>query len=338
MTISTEAARWQRPQAPQPSGCPVPAATPAPPHRCGSCTSGWATSSAPTRPGTPTRPPTPPSGGSPPSPAGPPQLADALTAQDGLYTLITRGRGRRLLPGRRAACPGPTPVPTQAAWLGYLADPEVRIVTLTVTEAGYVRGGDGGLDTERADIRSDLAALRGDPARRRCDRARPGWSPGSRPAAPPTPVRSPWCRATTCPTTAPSRPGWSTTSPPLLDADLADWIDRQRLLRHHHGRPHHPGDHRRTTSHAVAELTGRADAAPVVTEPFTEWVLSGEFPGGRPAWDDAGARFVDDIVPVRGTQSSGCSTEATRCWPTPAAPAATRPSPRRSPIRCAGTG
>ena len=48
---------------------------------------------------------------------------------------------------------------------------------------------------------------------------------------------------------------------------------------------------------AVAELTGRADAAPVVTEPFTEWVLAGEFPGGRPAWDDAGARFVDDIAP-----------------------------------------
>jgi len=35
----------------------------------------------------------------------------------------------------------------------------------------------------------------------------------------------------------------------------------------------------------------------VVTEPFSEWVLSGDFPGGRPAWDAAGARFVDDIGP-----------------------------------------
>ena len=35
----------------------------------------------------------------------------------------------------------------------------------------------------------------------------------------------------------------------------------------------------------------------MVTEPFTEWVLSGEFPAGRPAWEDAGARFVDDITP-----------------------------------------
>ena len=35
----------------------------------------------------------------------------------------------------------------------------------------------------------------------------------------------------------------------------------------------------------------------MVTEPFSEWVLSGEFPGGRPAWDAAGARFVDDVTP-----------------------------------------
>ncbi len=45
------------------------------------------------------------------------------------------------------------------------------------------------------------------------------------------------------------------------------------------------------------ELTGFADAAPVVTEPFSEWVLSGAFPSGRPGWEVAGARFVDDIEP-----------------------------------------
>ncbi|HEY5880023.1 MAG TPA: hypothetical protein VIU11_14020, partial [Nakamurella sp.] len=49
---------------------------------------------------------------------------------------------------------------------------------------------------------------------------------------------------------------------------------------------------------AVAtDLTGRVDAAPVVTEPYSEWVLSGDFPAGRPAWEDSGARFVDDITP-----------------------------------------
>ncbi|NLF06240.1 MAG: mannitol dehydrogenase family protein, partial [Actinomycetales bacterium] len=47
----------------------------------------------------------------------------------------------------------------------------------------------------------------------------------------------------------------------------------------------------------VRELTGRDDPVPVVTEPFTEWVLEGEFPGGRPRWEDAGATFTDDIEP-----------------------------------------
>ncbi len=39
----------------------------------------------------------------------------------------------------------------------------------------------------------------------------------------------------------------------------------------------------------VAEATGLDDRSPVVTEPFSEWVLSGACPGGRPRWDDAGA-------------------------------------------------
>ncbi len=42
---------------------------------------------------------------------------------------------------------------------------------------------------------------------------------------------------------------------------------------------------------------GWIDASPVVTEPFSDWVLAGEFPAGRPAWETAGARFVDDLEP-----------------------------------------
>ena len=33
------------------------------------------------------------------------------------------------------------------------------------------------------------------------------------------------------------------------------------------------------------------------TEPFTEWVLSGAFRGGRPRWEDAGAQLVEDVAP-----------------------------------------
>ena len=47
----------------------------------------------------------------------------------------------------------------------------------------------------------------------------------------------------------------------------------------------------------VLQETGISDASPVVTEPFRDWVLSGSFPAGRPAWENAGARFVEDIHP-----------------------------------------
>lgn len=46
----------------------------------------------------------------------------------------------------------------------------------------------------------------------------------------------------------------------------------------------------------TAEL-GYVDASPVATEPFHEWVMSGRFPAGRPRWEDAGARVVDDVTP-----------------------------------------
>jgi len=48
---------------------------------------------------------------------------------------------------------------------------------------------------------------------------------------------------------------------------------------------------------AVLAATGLADSSPVVTEPFSEWVVSGTFPGGRPAWDAAGAVLTDDVRP-----------------------------------------
>lgn len=47
----------------------------------------------------------------------------------------------------------------------------------------------------------------------------------------------------------------------------------------------------------VARETGFADQTPVVTEPFSDWVLSGEFPAGRPNWESAGAQFVAEIEP-----------------------------------------
>jgi fructuronate reductase len=45
----------------------------------------------------------------------------------------------------------------------------------------------------------------------------------------------------------------------------------------------------------VAEEFHWNDAIPVVTEPFSSWVLSGEFRTKRPSWELSGAQFVDEI-------------------------------------------
>ena len=47
----------------------------------------------------------------------------------------------------------------------------------------------------------------------------------------------------------------------------------------------------------VAGLLGVRDAWPVMTEPFTQWVIEDSFPQGRPAWDEAGAELVSDVKP-----------------------------------------
>jgi fructuronate reductase len=82
----------------------------------------------------------------------------------------------------------------------------------------------------------------------------------------------------------------------LADPSLRDWLDRfvsvattmvDRITPQ-------PTDADRA---AVLAGTGIDDASPVVTEPFSEWVVSGDFPGGRPDWESAGAVLTDDVTP-----------------------------------------
>lgn len=44
-------------------------------------------------------------------------------------------------------------------------------------------------------------------------------------------------------------------------------------------------------------LTGLADAWPVVTEPFSQWVIEDCFPSGRPPFERAGVQLVADVRP-----------------------------------------
>jgi fructuronate reductase len=47
----------------------------------------------------------------------------------------------------------------------------------------------------------------------------------------------------------------------------------------------------------VARLIGAEDAWPIMTEPFTQWVIEDHFPAGRPAFERAGAQLVEDVEP-----------------------------------------
>ena len=46
----------------------------------------------------------------------------------------------------------------------------------------------------------------------------------------------------------------------------------------------------------IADLFGVQDAAPVVCEPFRQWVLEDHFVAGRPAWEEVGAQFTEDVA------------------------------------------
>ena len=54
-----------------------------------------------------------------------------------------------------------------------------------------------------------------------------------------------------------------------------------------------------STAHRAALLAehGVEDAWPVVCEPFLQWVLEDKFVAGRPAWEDVGVQFTDDVTP-----------------------------------------
>ncbi len=200
-----------------------------------------------------------------------PDLADTLASQDSLYTMVTRSAsedGFEVVSSLSACYSGTDQVSFEA----HLASPEVRLLTLTVTEAGYQLTGN-----ERQTVPGRLVA--GFAARRTADAGPIAVVPCD------NLPRNGEVLARVVHQAAdrvdPSLAGWIEESVSFVDT-VVDRIT-PRL---------DPAD-----LGLVAAATGRADRAPVVTEPFSEWVLRGSFPAGRPAWEDAGARFTDTIEP-----------------------------------------
>ena len=82
----------------------------------------------------------------------------------------------------------------------------------------------------------------------------------------------------------------------LRDADLHDWIGANVSF------PNAMVDRITPMTSAAHCLQlhdehGIDDAWPVVCEPFVQWVLEDKFVNGRPAWEKVGVQFTDDVTP-----------------------------------------
>ncbi|MEP7024382.1 MAG: mannitol dehydrogenase family protein [Actinomycetota bacterium] len=187
------------------------------------------------------------------------------------------------------------PAGDHGSWLRYLASPDVGVITLTVTEAGYLRASDGGLDFRSPAVQDDLAALRGDraaPVRTAPGRLAAGLDARRRAGAGPVTI-----------VPCDNLPGNGAVAQRVV-ADFAARLDPSLPAWHTEAVRYVTTVVDRITPHLteqdqmqVRASTGIADRAPVVTELFSEWVLSGSFAAGRPAWDDSGATLTDDITP-----------------------------------------
>jgi D-arabinitol 4-dehydrogenase len=202
-----------------------------------------------------------------------PDMADtlaALRAQGGAYTLETVAPdGQRRYEAITALRQVVPYEPGLAGLVDIGADPDTRIVSFTVTEAGYEDGGE---------IYAALAAILRERRRRgagsvtllNCDNLRHN---GER-----------------------VRAGLLRFLERADDASLSEWV------RTHTTCPNAMVD--RITPRPTAEVrervrqaTGRDDAASLMAERFMQWVIEDDFCAGRPAWEAAGVEMVASVVP-----------------------------------------
>lgn len=222
--------------------------------------------------------------------SGSSRVVDAMRAQDLLYTVA------QLSPeGMELSVPA---VHTDAFVAGAdtarlvaaVADPAVRVVTLTVTEAGYTFDpATGALDTS-GDIALDLA---GGLPRTVIGRLARGLQCRARTGDPVTILSCDNLASNGALTerlvreflaALPGGEGVETLA--FLDAAVTfpnSMVDRIVPATT-------PALRRR-----VSAALGRRDDVPVPAEPFSMWVMEDRFAAGRPAWDAAGAIMSDQV-------------------------------------------
>ncbi|MDF7640730.1 mannitol dehydrogenase family protein [Bifidobacterium sp. ESL0784] len=223
------------------------------------------------------------------------RMSNLLEAQGCVYTLITSGAQGDEFEVISSISSMHAGSDTAALRLRF-ADPDISIVTSTVTEAGYMRAQNGDLDVSDANVVSDLQALKADPEAGGLKtipvRMVVGFLARRSAGAGPITVLP-------CDNLAGNGAAFRKVVEQAIaevDPSLLDWtrlnvawatsmVDRITPAT------------TPTDIDLVERTKGWHDAAPVRTEPFREWVIAGEFPSGRPAWDEVGAIITDDVTP-----------------------------------------
>ena len=223
-------------------------------------------------------------------------LCRRLQAQDNLYTVVTRDEGddkARIIGSIAKIMHAPA---DPGGVLTQMADPAIKIVSLTVTERGY--GHDpatGKLDTNRSDVAADLMMPK-----------RPKTALGYV-------VEALWRRreegvpAFTVMSCDNLQKNGSLTRDLVIEfaaqrsQDLADWIAENASFPNSMVDRITPATTQTDIDHVKSHF-GIDDAAPIVCEPFKQWVLEDNFCNGRPAWEEVGAQIVPDVYPYELTK------------------------------------
>ncbi len=219
------------------------------------------------------------------------RMQESLAPQDNLYTLVERSFTEETVTVVGSLAAVMFAGESSAALLDAIDRPEIRIVSLTVTENGYcLNRATKRLDPEHPLIRADLAqperpssaiGIVVEAYRRRRDGGVPPFT------------------AMTCDNIQHNgdvlRDAVLALAE-LRDPALAAWIAEHGSFPSTMVDRITPVTAAADTA-ALAERHGVEDRWPVFSETFTQWVIEDRFPAGRPPWEEVGAQFVADVAP-----------------------------------------
>lgn len=216
-------------------------------------------------------------------------VRDQLSPQDSLYTLVERsgdGEKLQLIGAVIKNLVGPE---NPAELIDVMAQPNIKIISMTVTEKGYCHDpATGNLNILHPDIQHDLSNL-----------DKPKSATGFIVAALNKRFKSGVKSFTvlSCdnlPNNGEVLEKVTIQFAEKISAELADWIRVNtcfpstmidRIV------PATTDDDRRE----IEARIGMRDEGVVIAEPFTQWVIEDKFSDGRPQWEKVGALLVNDV-------------------------------------------